>query len=77
MLPEPHGPGAPTEWVIPNLPGKKASVAIYVHLAKNFGGKLTSGAAYQVGVVVLRHALPAQSPLSRLIQLASWKLVLI
>jgi hypothetical protein len=30
---------------IPNAPGKKASVAIYAHLAAKYGGKITADAA--------------------------------
>lgn len=35
----------PINHTIPNAPGKKASVAIYSHLASKYGGKLTAEAA--------------------------------
>jgi hypothetical protein len=35
----------PVNHSIPNAPGKKASVAIYAHLAAKYGGKITADAA--------------------------------
>jgi hypothetical protein len=32
---------------IPNAPGKKASVAIYSHLAQKYGGRITTAAAQE------------------------------
>jgi hypothetical protein len=37
----------PVNHSIPNAPGKKASVAIYAHLAAKYGGKITADAAQE------------------------------
>ncbi|KAG2425455.1 hypothetical protein HXX76_013665 [Chlamydomonas incerta] len=34
-------------WQVPNVEGKKASVAIYAHLASKYGGKLNAAAAQE------------------------------
>jgi hypothetical protein len=39
--------GGPEPWVIANAPGKKASLAIYAHLAKKYNGQLTAAAAQE------------------------------